>query len=169
MKNYQTEIKWGIIFTIVGLLWMVFEKAMGWHDELIEKHPLYTNLFGIIAILIYFLALRDKRENFFNGIMSWRQGFISGIIVTIVITLFTPLSQYLVYQYISPDYFTNIIEYSVGNDRLNRKDADALFNLKSYIIQSTSWALVMGVVTAAIVAWILKVDSTEVPSAPTNK
>lgn len=163
MKNYQIEIKWGIIFTIVGLLWMVFERAMGWHDELIEKHPLYTNIFGIIAILIYFLALRDKRKNFFNGVMSWRQGFISGIIVTIVIALLTPLSQYIVYQYISPDYFTNIIEYSVENDHLNRKDADALFNLKSYIIQSTSWALVMGVVTAAIVAWIVKVDKTQKP------
>lgn len=158
MKNYRIEIKWGLIFTVAGLLWMVFEKAMGWHDVLIEKHPLYTNIFGFIAILIYFLALRDKRKNFFKGFMSWRQGFISGIILTIVITLFTPLSQYLVYEYISPDYFTNIIEYSVENNRLNRKDADALFSLKSYIIQSTSWALVMGVVTAAIVAWVLKSD-----------
>jgi hypothetical protein len=142
---------------------MVFERAMDWHDELIEKHPMYTNFFGILAILIYFLALRDKRKNFFNGIMSWRQGFISGIVVTIVITLLTPLSQYLVYKYISPDYFRNIIEYSVDNNRMIRRDANALFNLKSYIIQSTSWALVMGVVTAAIVAWLVKVDKKQKP------
>lgn len=163
MKNYRIEIKWGIIFIIAGLLWMVFEKAMGWHDELIEKHPLYTNFFGIIAILIYFLALRDKRKNFFNGIMSWKQGFTSGIVVTIVITLLTPLSQYIVSKYISPDYFRNIIEYSVENNRMNRTDANALFNLKSYIIQTTSWVLVMGVVTAAIVAWIVKVDEKQKP------
>lgn len=161
MKNYRIELKWGVIFAAVGLLWMVFEKAMGWHDDLIDKHPLYTNFFGIIAILIYFLALRDKRENFFSGIMSWRQGFTSGIIITIVISLLTPISQYIISKYISPDYFSNIIEYSVENDRMNRTDANALFNLKSYIIQTTSWALVMGVVTAAIVAWIVKVDSKQ--------
>lgn len=156
MKNYRIEIKWAIIFTVTGLLWMVFERAMGWHSENIEKHPLYTNLFGILAILIYFLALRDKRKNFYNGLITWHQGFVSGIIVTVIITLLTPLSLYITHEFISPEYFRNIIEYSVENNRMNRNDAEDLFNLTSYIIQGTSWALVMGVVTSAIVAWIIR-------------
>ncbi len=38
MKKYATEIKWGLIFTIVALLWMVFERLMGWHGENIAQH-----------------------------------------------------------------------------------------------------------------------------------
>ena len=156
MNKFTIEIKWGILFVVASLLWMVFEKAMGWHDVHIDKQAIYTNFFGIIAVLIYFLALRDKRQNFYDGQMTWRQGFVAGIIITIVVTLFAPLTQYITSTYITPDYFNNVIAYSVKNSVMNQQQAEAYFNLKSYIIQATFGALVMGVVTAAAVAWFLK-------------
>lgn len=156
MKNYKIEVKWGIIFTLTGLVWMVFEKIMGWHDERIHLHPIYTNLFGFLAVLIFVLALKDKKQNFYNDIMTWREGFISGIFVTIVVALLSPLSQYITVEFISPSFFENMIEYSVENNRMKRSDAESLFNQKSYIIQAVSGALIMGVVTSAIVAWFVK-------------
>lgn len=70
MKKYRIELKWAFIFTVLALLWMVFEKAMGWHDELIAQHATYTNFFSIVAILVYVFALIDKRNNYYNGIMT---------------------------------------------------------------------------------------------------
>ena len=156
MKKFTIEIKWGIIFFVVTLIWVFFEKIMGWHDELISKHAMYTNFFGIIAIGIYLLALYDKRKNFFKGKMSWQQGFISGIVLTIVITLLSPLAQYITSTIITPDYFNNMISYSVENGRMSRENAEAYFNLESYVIQAIFGALAVGVVTAAIVALILR-------------
>ena len=135
---------------------MIFEKVMDWHDEFIDKHAIYTNIFGIIALGIYILALRDKRNNFFKGSITWRQGFVTGIILTIIITIFSPLSQYIVATYISPEYFDNMIEYSVQNKRMNLEQASTLYNLKSYIIQAIFSALVMGVGTAALAALIIR-------------
>ena len=63
MKKFALEIKWGVIFTIVLLLWMVMEKLLGWHGKHIDKHAIYTNFFAILAILIYVLALLEKRKN----------------------------------------------------------------------------------------------------------
>jgi len=156
MNKFTIEIPWGILFVLASLLWVVFEKTMGWHAELISKQSIYTNIFGFIAVLIYFLALRDKRANFYNGEMTWRQGFVAGIVVTLVVTIFAPLTQYITSAYISPDYFNNIIAYTVENTTMKQEQAEAYFNLKSYIIQATFGALVMGVVTAAAVAWFLK-------------
>ncbi len=156
MKKITIELKWGILFTVATLLWMVFEKAMGWHDVLISKHALYTNFFGIIAVLIYYLAIREKKTKFYNGKMTWRQGFVAGLIVTIVVTVLAPLSQFIISTYITPDYFNNIIAYSVENNRMKQEQAEAYFNLKSYIIQATFGALAMGVVTSAVIGWILK-------------
>lgn len=156
MDKITIEIKWGVIFTLLALLWMVFEKAMGWHDLYIDKHAIYTNFFGIIAVLVYFLAIREKKRNFYNGEMTWRQGFVAGLILTIVVTVLAPLSQFITSTYITPDYFNNVIAYSVETKVMNQEQAEAYFNLKSYIIQATFGALVMGVVTAAAIAWILK-------------
>jgi len=131
---------------------------MGWHDQYIDKQALYTNIFGIIALVIYILAIRDKRNNFFNGIITWRQGFVSGIVLTIIITAVSPLSQYIVATYISPEYFDNMIALSERYDKMNLEQAEAYFNLKSYIIQAVFSALVMGVGTAALAALIIRTN-----------
>ena len=152
MKKYVFEIKWGIIFAICGLLWMMMEKALGWHDELIEKHAIYTNFFAIIAIAVYIVALLDKRKNYYKGKMTWLQGFLSGIGITIVVAVLSPLTQYITSTIITPEYFPNVINASVDLGLKSRLDDDIYLSLKNYIIQSVIGALVMGTVTSAIVA-----------------
>lgn len=156
MKRFAIEIKWGVIFTVISLLWMYLEKTLGWHDELIAKHAIYTNIFGIVAILIYVFALLDKRKNFFKGKMNWSQGFVSGIVVSIVVAVLTPLAQYITHAYITPQYFPNIIDHAVENGSMTREAAEEYFNLTSYILQSFFFALVVGVVTSAIVALFVR-------------
>lgn len=156
MKKFSIEIKWGIIFSVVSLLWMFLEKGLGWHDENIAQHAIYTNIFAIVAILLYVFALLDKRKNFYNGKMTWTQGFVSGIIISVVVAILSPLAQYITHEFITPDYFTNVIDYSVESGAMTREAAEEYFNLKSYIIQSFFFALVVGVVTSAIVAFFVR-------------
>ncbi len=161
MKNFSIEIKWGVIFIISGLLWVWIEKLFGLHDVYVAQHPLYTNLFGIIAVTIFILALLEKRRKFYDGFMSWKEGFTSGIIMTIVITLLSPLSQWITYEFISPEFFDNIIEHSYQTTPMSREEAESYFSLRSYIVQAVFGALTMGVVTAAIVAWFVKSERKE--------
>ncbi len=156
MKKFAIEIKWGVIFSFVSLAWMFLEKRLGWHDENIAQHAIYTNIFAIVAILLYVLALLDKRKNFYNGTMTWSQGFISGIVISVVVAILSPIAQYITHQFITPDYFNNIIEYSVESGAMTREAAEGYFNITSYIIQSFFFALVVGVVTSAIVAYFVK-------------
>ncbi len=152
MKKYMIEIKWGVLFAMMNLLWMMLEKSMGLHDEFIEKHANYTNLVAIPAIILYVIALLDKRKNDYNGVMTFKQGFISGLIITLVVTLLSPLTQYITSMYITPEYFNNVINYTVENGMLTKEAAEKQFNLNSYIIQGLLFAPVMGIVTSLIVA-----------------
>jgi hypothetical protein len=72
--------------------------------------------------------------------MPWKEGFTSGIILTIVITILSPLSQYIVYTFISPQYFENIIAYSVDNNRMTREQAEAYFSLRSLFDPGNIWS-----------------------------
>jgi hypothetical protein len=159
MKKITTELKWAFIFTGVALLWMVLERLVGLHDQYIDKHPIYTNLFAIPAIAVYVFALREKRTKDYNGTMTWKQGFISGLIITAIITILSPLTQVITSYIITPDYFTNVIEYSVSSGKMTREAAESYFNLRSYIIQGLIGGTVMGIVTAAIVAIFTKKSS----------
>ncbi|MFN1833765.1 DUF4199 domain-containing protein [Balneola sp. MJW-20] len=165
MKKYMTEIKWGLIFVVTALVWMMFEKAMGWHGDNIEKHATMTNLFAIIAIAVYILALRDKKRNDLNGNMSWTQGFMSGMIITAVVFVLSPVSQWITHTLISPEYFPNIIDYSLQQGYYEeRAGAEAYFSLTSYIIQAAIGALLMGSLTSAIVAFFMKSKSPDISS-----
>jgi hypothetical protein len=152
MKKRLIEIKWGLIFVIMMLIWMYFEKMMGWHDEKIADHATYTNFVAIPAILVYVFALLEKRKKHYNNVMSWKQGFVSGMIITAVVVILTPFSQMVTHDLISPEYFENVSAYAVNQGQMTQQEANAYFNLKSYMWQSAVFALVIGAVTSALVA-----------------
>ena len=152
MSKLKIEIKWAVIFIIMLLLWMSLERIAGLHNEHIDKHAIFTNLVAIPAIAIYVAALLDKRKNFYNGVMSYKQGFITGLIITIIVTIFSPLTQYITSMFIATEYFPNIIRYSIENGKLTQEAAEKYFNMKSYIIQGLIGTPIMGIITTAIVA-----------------
>lgn len=156
MNKYRIEIKWAFIFIAAIIFWMLIEKIAGLHSDNIDKQPIYSNLFAIPAIYIYLLALLNKRKIFFNGRMNWKQGVITGLIITLIVTAFSPLTQIIISDFISPEYFTNAIEYSVRENILTQEIAENYFNSKSYILQGLAGTLVMGSITSAIVAVITK-------------
>lgn len=109
MDRIKTEVKWGVIFATTTLVWMLIERKMGWHDEHISQHMYMTNLFAIPAISVYVFALRDKR-NQMGGKLSWKQGFFSGMIVTGVVFLLSPVTLWISVNIISPNFFSNMIK-----------------------------------------------------------
>tara|TARA_R110001592_G_scaffold75225_2_gene227924 strand:+ start:18602 stop:19090 length:489 start_codon:yes stop_codon:yes gene_type:complete len=157
MQKFKLEIKWAFIFIAMSLLWMIIEKLTGLHSIHIDKHMYLTNLFAIPAILIYVLALKDKKKKNYFGRMSYKQGLVSGLIITVIIAIFAPLTQWITSTIITPEYFPNVIAYSVESGyHKSIEEAEAYFNLSNYIQQSVIGALIMGVLTSAIVAIFLK-------------
>lgn len=156
MKKFAIEVKWGIIFSVVMLIWMVMEKMLGWHDEHIDKHTIYTNFFALPAIVVFVFALLDKRKNFYRGRMSWLDGFLAGFGISIVITILSPFTQFITNTFITPDYFQNVIAYLVKIGKMTQEEAEAYFNLSNYMMQSALGGLLMGVITSAIVAFFVK-------------
>jgi crotonobetainyl-CoA:carnitine CoA-transferase CaiB-like acyl-CoA transferase len=63
MKTIQTEVKWAVIFSVMGLAWMLLEKLVGLHGKYIDYHMYLTNVFMIPAVWVTVLALKDKKRN----------------------------------------------------------------------------------------------------------
>lgn len=151
MKNVKIEIKWAIIFSVVGLLWMVLEKLCGLHGKFIDYHLYLTNLFAIPAIIMMVMALKEKKKSFYQGQMSFKQGLVSGIVLSIFIALLSPVTQAITSYVITPEYFPNVIKRSVELGYYNTTaEAAANFNYQNYAIQGAIGALAMGILTTAI-------------------
>ena len=157
MRSIKIEFKWAIIFSIMGLIWMVLEKFSGLHSTYIDYHLYLTNLFAIPAIWVMVLALKAKKKKFYGGQMSYKQGLISGIILSLIIALLSPLTQWITSYIITPEYFPNVIKRSVELGYYKTtEEAQANFNYTNYAVQGAIGALVMGIVTTAIAMIFIK-------------
>lgn len=158
MKKFAIEIKWGIRYFFAYLVWVYIEKMSGYYNEKIGDYLMYSMLFYFIAVFIYVFAIKDKKKNFFNDNMDWKQGCVTGIFITIVIAVLMPLCQIVIHKGMAPEFFPNMIENAVAKGN-KIENAKAYFNLSSYIFQGIFSALSFGVVISAIVAYFLQTKS----------
>lgn len=152
MRKLSLEIKWALIFATTTLAWVLCEKLAGFHSTRIDLHPIVSMFFFVPAITVYVLALLDKRRSVYGGTMTYKQGLICGLLITLFVTILSPLTQLIVSQVITPDFFTNAINHAVSSEEMTQQEAEQYFSLKSYILQGLIGAPVMGAVTSAIVA-----------------
>jgi len=74
-----------------------------------------------------YFALLDKRKNFYKGTRIYKQGFITGLIINGIVTLLSPLTQYITSTINTPEYFQNMISYSVETGKLTQEEAEEYF------------------------------------------
>ncbi|MDX1652088.1 MAG: DUF4199 domain-containing protein [Brumimicrobium sp.] len=156
MGSRKIEFKWAIIFVLFTLFWIWMEKSFGLHDVHLDKHAVYSNFMILFAFVIYALALLDKRKNGLGGKMTYLQGFTSSMVITLIVTLFAPLTQYITSVYITPDYFNNIITYSTETGLMTAEEAANYFTLENYIIQTLIFTPVAGLLISLILPVFLK-------------
>ena len=155
MKKFAIEIKWGIRYFFAYLVWVYVEKMSGYYSEKVDDYLAYSMLFYVIAIFIYVLAINDKKKNYFNNVMDWKQGAVTGVFMTIVVAVLMPLCQIVMHKGMAPEFFPNMINNTILKGG-TRENAEAFFNLSSFIFQSIFSALSFGVVISAIVAYFLQ-------------
>lgn len=156
MSKFRTEFKWAIVFTLCALIWKYFEKMMGWHGEHVGKYVIYSLAFGIVAIPVYVFALRDKKATDYNGKMTWKEGFFSGLILSVIVATLSPVVNYVTFTSFSPDFYDNLIPIIVDGGKMNLEEAQNYFNLTNTIRNGIFNDLSYGVVTGAIIAFFIK-------------
>lgn len=154
--NYRIELKWGVIFIIILLFWTFMEKSVGLHSQYISVHQLYSSFVIIPYFVIYILALRDKKVNFYRGSMTYKEAFKTGFYITVIIAVLSPISQYITTEIISREFFTNAIRFNVKSGKMTQKEAVQFFSLANYMIFSFIGVLVTGTIITSIVSAFVK-------------
>lgn len=155
MSKFKIEFKWAIYYTFLGIMWFQLEKFLGYHDKNIADHPFFTNFIYIFIFILYVLFLIDKKKNFFNGIMSWQQGLLSGVILALFGMILTPFAIYFSLKYVNSSYLENMISYSVSQG-MKLENAQALFNKTTYMLFASFGTFSFGILFAAGAAALLK-------------
>lgn len=148
----KTEVKYALIFSLVSFVWIVLEFLFGLHTTHIEKHVIVTKFFSFPAVIIMMQNIMNKRKKL-GGKITFGQAFQSGFIMTLIVAFLTPLVYYVFFTLINPGYFEAFRNYAVAQNLATADQAASDFNLKSYLVQSFISAIVMGVLSTAIISF----------------
>jgi predicted Na+-dependent transporter len=150
--KYKTEIKWAVIFFIMTLLWAVGEKLAGLYTTRIHAHAFYSSFFVMPAIVCYVLAILEKRKHVYGNSMTYLQGFSTGLLLCILVTILSPVTQAIITWVIAPEYFPNMMDYSIKIGYLSSEQARSYFSYRNYAVQGMIGAFIVGLVASAITA-----------------
>lgn len=155
MEKFKIEFKWASIFTSINLAWFYLEKYLGLHDQYIDYHSIVSLIMILPLGFCIYINLKQKREEYYNGKMTWQNAFFSGALLSLLVAGLSPGPVYVMTQYISPDFFNNAIAKSLERGATPEM-ANQFFNLNAYITQAIMFYLAFGVMISAVIGLILR-------------
>lgn len=156
MKKFAIEIKYATLYTLSMVGWAILEKELGYHDEKISDFIFFGMLSGFLTIIWLFFGILEKKKSFYNNQMTFQQGMISGVVISFLMAVFSPLWQYIAFYIISPDLFGNLIANSVSRKVMTLENAQLYYSFRSYVLQAAFTSLSFGVIISALIALVLK-------------
>ena len=162
MNKIGIELKWAAFITSYTCLWAALEKALGYHKDF-SNVMVMAFLYYVILTFIWAIAFVDKKKSIGKGVVwEYKSAFKFGLLLTGLLTILSPISQYIIYESISPDYFQNVIEYQLSKGHQTRENLELIHNINFAIRQGVMNTLSLGVIFSALYAWIFKTKTTEV-------
>ncbi|MEC5142027.1 DUF4199 domain-containing protein [Chitinophaga sp. 212800010-3] len=156
MKNYNIEFKWALVFAGTILLWNTIEEIAGFHNKYIASQPIFGAIILIPAVIIYVFALKEKRTKWYGGIMNYKQGVLSGVILSLMIGALSILTSNINLRFIAPQYLSNAADYAVSKGTMTAEAAKQQFNLSGYIVTGAIGAVITGAIITAVVMLFLR-------------
>ncbi len=165
MKDIRIELRWAILFSFVLMIWMLIEHSLGWHQAPKIAHQLGYHFIAqlVLYAAVYYVAIKQKRDKDYEGKITWKRALLSGAFISVIVALLSPLTQYFIYHYISPEYFSNMIAYQVNKAEfpMTEKAAQDFFSMKSFIIQGVFTSLSTGLIASALIGLAVRTKSAK--------
>lgn len=168
MNKIGIELKWAAFITAFTCLWAALEHALGYHKDF--SNILITSfIYYVILTFLWAIAFIDKKKSLGkNAVWEFKSAFKFGLFLTGITALLSPIAQYIIYETISPDYFTNIIEYQLKKGRETIEILQQRYNMSFVISLGVRDALSFGVIYSALYAWVFKTKKNAVVVPVTN-
>ena len=156
MVNVKIEFRYAVLTSLVVLLWLITEYAVGLQDTYIFFHPYVSIVVAIVIPLItYRLAFIEKLEQKF-GKLTFGQVFLSGFLITIFTCILAVPVQLGFHKLINPDFFETMILYTSRHSKQTLEQAAMFFNLRSYIAESVLTTFLIGNMVSLILAFRMR-------------
>lgn len=163
-RPYLIEFKWAAIYILLCIGWASLQQYMGMHTHLIQLQP-FAYLIGLPFFSMYLLTMLDERKNVYDGFLTYKEGYMAGLRLTIFILLLTPLQHYIQHTHVTPEFLHRMETHSVQTGKMTASEAARHYSQGYYLIISMGVRALAGVGLTFLLALVCK--SKPRPEIPT--
>jgi hypothetical protein len=151
----KLELKWVIIIFAVHIFWHILTRALGLYGDRSSYEELSLFVFAFVYALLMLLALLDLRSRN-KGYLNRRHGFSSGLFISFILVVLSPLMVAILAFGIQPDFFNIMISNSIANgEYLSYEAAASEYSYWNYVQLYMATYLLVGSLSGALWAYLL--------------
>ena len=162
----KTDLNWGLITGIGVAAWILVEYILGFHSENMEIGK-FTGYFAvIIPLLTYYYGIREKRDQYLDGTITFGRAFGSGILISLITSVILTIFMFIYVEYINPEWFESGVAYEMqkleaagySGQEIGMKLTDFayLYSTPTQLIVTFFGTLIQGFLISIAMAFTLK-------------
>jgi glycosyltransferase involved in cell wall biosynthesis len=167
IAEMNSEIKSGIAISVAGFIWLLLEFYLGFHTIRIDYYPFFTWMSIVIPIIGLYWAIKAKRDRFYKGEITFIKAAKTGLIITAVSSIISPLLSWFYVSVVNPFYFSSMLSHSkkiieelnltsIEEKTLKINETYQYYNTSSYLLQTFSLVAISGIALSLIIAALIK-------------
>ena len=153
--KYKLEIYYGTVIGLLVFAWLILEFIVGLHDKYLDVFVVITNFVLLIPTIGIYLAIRKKKKSEPQQHLTFKQGFQSGLFISVLFTIIAAIGQFIYHKVINRGYFEFMIDKSLDRG-IKLEEAQSYFNTSSYVMSVVISYFIFGVIISLIVSAIMK-------------
>ncbi len=114
MEDMKAELRSGIAIGVCSFLWLLLEFFLGFHSVRIDYQPFFNLISFTIPIIGIYWAMKAKRDRYYAGKISFIQALKTGLFITLVMSVISPILMFLYLTVVNPNYQATML----GHERL---------------------------------------------------
>lgn len=141
----KTELKYGLI-TGIGLSIYVFvEYLLGFHTIYPDIGEYSGYFSAIIPVAAIFFSIKEKRNRSFNGIISFGQAFITGLVISVISAFILTAFFYFYNNNINPEGINYLVEWKANQMREeNYSEEEIVATIEEYNVRNNPMVIFAG-------------------------
>ena len=161
----KSDQRSALVIAFVLFLWTILMYLTGFHTQYIRWQGIISAISFLIPFIGIYWAVSHKRDKVYFGTINFLQALLSGVIITVIYSLISPLLMWVYVTVINPSFFRAHIEFdrsrillevAAENQAQYLTESTEHFTLLPFLLSNLIISLISGAIISLIVALVVK-------------
>jgi len=113
----------GSLSGLIVSIMIVFTAIQCYHNRDFSGNMLMGYTFMLLAFSFVFVGIKNYRDKFNNGLITFGKAFKIGVLIAAVGSTFYVISWLIAYYFFVPDFMDKLAEYTISNTKNTARNA----------------------------------------------